>query len=177
MKKALIITALILITFTLMAPGPPEKAEKLKIDEEGWDVQPFFEISDYTYGVEIEGIDCKFGMATAGEHANFTINFTFSGVKYDENEWDDGWTETVYANFEKLPGAEKDADGYIQLNTISVSWNGDDDGEGYFVQEMDIGLVAPGGNVQSTVPSYIFMDSVDIVGVSFNACGGDISCP
>jgi hypothetical protein len=83
----------------------------------------------------------------------------------------------------KLQGAEKGADGYILLDTISVSWNGDDDGSGYFVQEVDLGLVSPGDNTMSTVPTIFYNEpggAVPIIGNNFTGCrivGSEFPCP
>ena len=181
MKKVLLVIGIILVALAVIASGPPDQAEKLKIDDSDWDITPFYIFNDetglYDIGVEIDGIDCKFGLATAGEQADFTIGITLAGVKIDGQDWDIYWSEAVEVRFEKDPDDTRDEDGYIGvILTDLVSWNGDDDGDGYFVQEVDIGLITPGGNTLSEVPTIVFDDALDIVSDSFPGCG-DIPCP
>ena len=154
MKRVALVCGIILIALSIMAPGPPEQAEKLTYDNEDWDFEPSYLgliEGEYLYGVAPEGLDgllCKFGLATAGEHADFTIGVTFSGVRYDEEGWDYDWSTSATAPFQKAPGALKDEDGYIAIElTDALSWNGDDDGDGYIVNEVAISLLKPNGEV------------------------------
>ena len=149
MKKVLLTICIILVALTIMAPAP-DKAEKLKVNDQDYDIEPFFykdEVTgEYKYGADVSsiGIDCKFGLATAGEHADFKIGVTMSGVKYDNNNWDSNWSETVFTKFEKDPEDTKDEDGYIGIVlTDKVSWNGEDDGSGFVVNEVAFALMGP----------------------------------
>jgi hypothetical protein len=142
MKKAPLIMGIILIALTIMAPGPPDKAEKLKIDDSDWDISPSFDPESLTYSADIFGVDCKFGIATAGEHADFQIRITLSGVKIEDNDYDNAWSVTDEVSFHKDPDDIKDEDGYIGIDVDPVSWNGDDDG-GFIVNEVALALIGP----------------------------------
>ena len=56
MRKALLVMGVLLVALSVMAPGPPEKAEKLKFDDNTWDS----ETSQFTVDMS-----CQFGIATA----------------------------------------------------------------------------------------------------------------
>lgn len=148
MKKSWFIFVAFLTALAVMAPGPPEKAEKVRINDQDWDIQPFFYPNadgTFTWGLNLDGIDIKYGIATAGEHAAFNLGVTLSGVMIDDNNWDLDWSRTILVSFSKDPEGVKDADGYIGVVTDEISWNGDDDGSGYVVDQVALALVAPGG--------------------------------
>jgi hypothetical protein len=147
MKRPLAALVAVLVALTVMAPGPPDRAEQLKVDNGTWEIEPFFDNSTggSIYGVTLAGLECKYGLATAGEHADFQIGVTLSGVAYDNNEWDYGWSQDVTVAFHKDPTATKDSDGYIGILADPVSWNGDDDGSQFVVDEIALSLVGPSG--------------------------------
>lgn len=148
MKRLFLTIGLVLAALMTMAPTRCNNAEKLRIDPDAWDIQPFYDDSGglYTYGVTLTGLECKYGLAVAGEHADFAIGVTLSGVRFDDNDWDLDWTETVLVGYQRAPGAVRTADGYIAILTDPVSWNGDDDGSQHLVQEVVISLINPSGN-------------------------------
>jgi hypothetical protein len=47
---------------------------------------------------------------------------------------------------------------------LKVGWNGDDDGDGYIVQEVDFSLLTPGGNEIGTLPPFTLTDDFIILG-------------
>jgi hypothetical protein len=170
MKKAFLIFGALLIALAVVAPGPPEKAEKVRIDTQGWDVQPFFHSNSdgtFTWGVNLDGIEVKYGLATAGEHAEFTLGVTLSGVMIDSNGWDLDWDQTLQVGFSRDPDGGRDADGYIRVLADPVAWNGDDDGAGYIIDRVSLTLVGPSGAPMGE-PSAADVGRVLIAGSSFN---------
>jgi hypothetical protein len=108
MKKALLTIGIILVALAIMAPAP-DKAEKLKVDNH-----------DYARdaGQFVISMSCMFGIATAGEHANFTtrtvLTFEADGVPH---------TLQGTGGINKVDGATKDADGYIAIEPLTIGWD------------------------------------------------------
>jgi hypothetical protein len=191
MKRPLAALVAVLVALTVMAPGPPDRAEQLKVDNGTWEIEPFFDNSTggSIYGVTLAGLECKYGLATAGEHADFQIGVTLSGVAYDNNEWDYGWSQDVTVAFHKDPTATKDSDGYIGILADPVSWNGDDDGSQFVVDEIALSLVGPsgqtvgqattadGGGLVVSGPSYSVPVKMDQNGWDYNPDLGAIVVP
>lgn len=142
MRRALLVIGIGLIALAVVPAGPSERAEKLKIDDDGWDLTHSFDAEDLTYAAEIFGIDCRFGIATAGEHADFRVQVLLSGVKIDENGYDSSWSVTDGIGFQKDPDDIKDEDGYIGVDLDPLSWNGDDD-DGFVVTGVALTLLGP----------------------------------
>jgi hypothetical protein len=144
MKKALITFGIILITLSVMAPGPPDKAEKLRVDNNHWDRAPYH--SDFTIDMS-----CQFGMATAAEHnGKFTVNAYVDIFEYDNQEWDKvGSTQELGIAINKGP-EPKGTDGFIAIDPATLSWNGDDDGSQKLKIDVTLNLIGPSGNVLSS---------------------------
>ena len=110
MKKTIPLSCLLLVLFVSVLFAPPnEKAEKLRHDDTSWDNEgACFTLS----------MLCKFGQATAGEHANFTVRTTLV-IKAGGN------TYTLYGerNIQKVEGASKDADGFIAIEPTTIAWD------------------------------------------------------
>lgn len=88
---------------------PEEKAEKLRIDAQTWD----------KFGQQfVLDMSCKFGLATAGEHADFKVHSDLSIVA-------DGTTHNAAGEtaVRKQPGAGKDVDGYIKIEPLKIAWD------------------------------------------------------
>ncbi len=138
MKKTTLLSCLLLVLFVSVLPAPEEKAEKLRYDDNGWEKegQQF-----------IVQMSCKFGIATAGEHADFKVRSILT-----INAGGKEYTETGERNIQKVEGASKDADGYIKIEPLEIPW--DRDGgifEGAASVTASISLVGPSGNVQGDV--------------------------
>jgi len=108
MRKTILLACLLLVLLVSVLFAPPnEKAEKVRIDSLTWDGtgQQF----------ELE-MSCKFGMATAGEHADFKVGTTLL------IDIGDGTTSTAEAEtaIRKEPGATKDGDGYVKIDSLEV---------------------------------------------------------
>jgi hypothetical protein len=134
MKKVLLTIGIILVALAVIAPAP-EKAEKLKFDQNDWDRenQQF-----------VVSMLCKFGIATAGEHADFTTKTTLT---VDTNTGGDPYTLTASNGISKVEGAEKDADGYIAIEPTTIAW----DPKGFTDNAKvtaSVSLVGPSGTVQ-----------------------------
>lgn len=145
MKKVLLTLGIILIALSIMAPAP-DKAEKLKHEGNGWDREgQQFVIKMF----------CKFGIATAGEHANFTT-LTELTINAGEKTY---YLESIGDNIQKVAGADNDADGYIEIEPTKIAW--DREGfEGVAKTEASITLLSPSGNVMGD--AVIGVDDVTI---------------
>jgi len=138
MKKTTLLSCLLLVLFVSVLPAPEEKAEKLRHDDNGWEKegQQF-----------IVQMSCKFGIATAGEHADFKVRSILT-----INAGGKEYTETGERNIQKVEGASKDADGYIKIEPLEIPW--DRDGgifEGAASVQASASIVGPSGNVQGDV--------------------------
>ncbi len=179
MKKVLLVMGVLLVALSVMAPAP-EKPEKLKHENTGWDYLSKFDEPN-VYLVYVDGLSCQFGIATAGEHADFRVALVLTGKKYDYETgvWDT-WAERTTENLAitKVDGAPK-VDGFIAIESGWVGWNGDDDGDGYIVQEVGVSLVTPSGNEMTSLPSFTLEQEMIILGPGFDGCvpGGEIPCP
>jgi hypothetical protein len=143
MKKTILLSCLLLVLLVSVLPAPPQdKAEKLRYEDNGWekDGQQF-----------VIQMSCKFGQATAGEHADFKVRTILDIFKHDGQEWD---SVTGERSIRKLAGAEKDADHYVKIEPTTIAW----DRQGYI------------GNVSVTA-------SLQLIGPSGNTIGDAVVTP
>jgi hypothetical protein len=138
MKKALLTIGIILVALSVMAPDK-EKAEKLRIDDQGWDSGT----SSF-----VLNLSCQFGMATAAENSGkFTIRATIDIFDHDGNSLDTIVEEGLEIN--KVEGADKDTDHYVKIEPLELSWDRNGDiFEGVVSVTASASLVGPSGNVQ-----------------------------
>ena len=57
----------LLVALSVMAPGPPDKAENLRVDSNDWERVLDTNTNKYVSTFTID-MSCKFGLATAAEH-------------------------------------------------------------------------------------------------------------
>ena len=132
-KTIAVVVLSLAMLMSLFTMGPaPDKTEKLRHDDTSWDsVGQQFVVS----------MSCKFGIATAGEHAGFTARTTLV-----INTGGDPETVTGETVIQKADGAQKDADGYIAIEPTYIQWD-----RGGFAGtasvESSTELVNPSGNV------------------------------
>lgn len=130
MKKALLTVGIILVALSIMAPAT-DKAERLKVDDQDWDRE----------GAQfVVSMSCKFGIANAGEHANFTTRTKLTIVAGGKT-----YTEEGTGGIAKVAGATKDADGYIAIEPTKIAW----DRQGFTGDAgvtTSLTLVGPNGN-------------------------------
>lgn len=155
MRKALVTFLLILLSLMLMAPCKV-KGQKLRIDKIGWDN------AASSFIIELS---CKFGIATAGEHADFKIRTVVDIFDMDGNQWD---TVIDKHGFGKIEGAEKDADGFAQIEGQDVDWDRNGFPGGYAI--ISVELLGPSGNTIGDI--IVSPDKVDIEPVC-----GSAGCP
>jgi hypothetical protein len=147
---AALLTAVMLLTgFSGMALAVGDKAEKLHHDNTGWDKES---------QAFVVTMSCKFGIATAGEHAGFTISTDLlitDGIDvfhYDNN----------VRGIAIVEGATKDADGYIEIEPQTIGW--DRDG-GSFTGQASVtvttSLIGPGGKKVGRSTATVF-EGIDI---------------
>lgn len=92
----------------------------------GIDPEPFhgkhLQINDISWDIEgqqfVIQMSCRFGLATAGEHADFKIVTNLEIVAGDATFY-----EHVETGISKVAGAEKDADGFIKLEALRIPLN------------------------------------------------------
>ena len=124
---------LILIVSLTSIAAAPDKTGKLKVDEQDYDMEA---------GQLIIQMSCKFGVATAGEHANFMVRTELT-IKAGADSYDLAGER----NITKAEGATKDADNFIAIEPITVLW--DSQGfTGYADVATRVSLVGPNGNIQ-----------------------------
>jgi hypothetical protein len=140
MKKVLLTIGIILIALSIMAPE--DKAEKLRHEDNGWEKE------GQQFVVQMS---CKFGIATAGEHADFKVK-TILTINAGGKEY----TETGERNIQKVEGASKDADGYVKIEPTYIQW------------DRDGGIFGGAASVQA---------SASIVGPSGNDLGDVVESP
>jgi hypothetical protein len=135
---------------SLFTMGPAaDKAEKLKVDNQGWDRE----------GEQfVIGLSCQFGIATAGEHADFMVRTELAIKKDDGNTYDLAGERDI----KKVEGAEKDADNFIATEPIRIEW--DRDG-GNFTGEATVtvttSLIGPSGKQVGDSITKVF-EGIDI---------------
>ena len=131
MKKTIPLSCLLFIICASVLFAPPvEKAEKLRHEDNGWDKdgQQF-----------VISMSCKFGQATAGEHANFTVR-----TELTINAAGKTYQKTGVSGIQKVEGATKDADGFVKIEPTTIKW--DSEGfEGVAKTEASINLIGPSG--------------------------------
>ncbi len=109
-----VLAALVLLAALLTFPGPahapaPEKAEKLSIDTVTWDEG----------GQEFKvALSCKFGMATAGEHAGFTTS-----TSLELGPEAGGQLLGPVVNPVKPKESKPDDDGYVKIDPTPIPWD------------------------------------------------------
>jgi len=144
-----LMAVMLLIGFSGMALAVDDKSEKLRHDSTVWDRdgQAF-----------VVTMSCKFGIATAGEHAGFTVRTDLL------------ITDGIYAyhcnnnvgEISKVAGATKDADGYIKIEPQTIGW--DRDG-GSFTGQASVAvttsLIGPGGKKVGRSIATVF-EGIDI---------------
>jgi len=91
---------------------PSEKAEKIRVDDVTWDD------SSQEFIVQLSA---KFGLAQAGENANFEVCTTLSISDASGNSV--GTAGPACTPLQKLEGATKDSDGFIALEPTRVGWD------------------------------------------------------
>ena len=135
MKKKLQLVGffvLVLIVSLTSIAAASDKTDKLKVDEQNYDIEA---------GQFIIQMSSKFGIATAGEHANFTVRTELT-IKAGANSYDLSGERGIT----KVEGAVKDQDGFIAIEPIKVLW----DSQG-FTDYADVAtrvsLVGPNGKV------------------------------
>ncbi len=152
MKKALLVMGVLLVALSVMAPGPPDKAEKLRFDDNNWDRQwSYYDDPDSIIGIFYLDVkmSSKFGVATAAEHSGqFKVSLFLSGKYIDNSHWD---TTTSEVEIIKT-GTPKDEYGFFELVTQTVEWNGDDDGSHIVIDYIALNLISPSGNMVSSTP-------------------------
>jgi hypothetical protein len=131
MKKVLLTIGIILVALSVMAPE--DKAEKLRHEDNGWEKE------GQQFVVQMS---CKFGIATAGEHANFTTRTELTIVAGGET-----YELESIENIKKVDGAEKDSDGYVKIEPSEIKWDSGDF-EGPATVTSSTSLVSPSGNEQ-----------------------------
>jgi hypothetical protein len=137
MKKTILLAGLLLVLFVLVLFAPPQdKAEKLRHEDNDWDRDGQQFIVQMSY---------KFGIATAGEHADFKARTTLT-IDTGENVY----TATGERVIQKVEGVDKDPDGYIEIEPTYIKWDSGDF-EGSTTVTSSISLVGPSGNVQGDV--------------------------
>ena len=128
---AIVLSFALLLSLFTMGPAP-DKTGKLRHDDTSWDRDA---------GQFVVSMSCKFGIATAGEHAGFTARTTLV-----INTGGDPLTVTSETAIQKAEGAQKGADGYIAIEPTNIQWD-----RGGFAGtasvETSIELVNPSGNV------------------------------
>jgi hypothetical protein len=134
MRRLTICLLAVFAALFTMAPAP-DKAEKLRYEDTDWDrdVQQF-----------VIKMSCKFGIATAGEHANFTTQTELTIVA-------GGKTYTLEATngIAKVAGATKDEDNYVPIEPTTITWDrAGGTFEGNATVTASVSLVSPSGNVQ-----------------------------
>lgn len=138
MKKIIALLLLLLVNVPMVL-APEDKAEKLIHDNTGWDRegQQF-----------VVSMSCRFGIATAGEHAGFSLR-----VAVDIMADGKTYSEKGERGITKVEGASKDQDGYIAIEPMRISWD-----RGGFVGDAgvttSIQLVGPSGNEMGDPVSY-----------------------
>lgn len=137
MRKTILLANLLLVLLTSAVPAAQNKEEKIRHDGQEWDSinQQF-----------IIHMSCKFGIATASEHANFKARTTlniYKGALEKLNVIEELNVITTESDIIKMAGATKDQDGYIQIEPQSIPW----DREGY------VGPVTTGVSTQMIAPS------------------------
>jgi len=130
MKKIIALMLLLLVNVPMVL-APEDKAEKLRVNGNDWDRdgQQF-----------VVSMSCKFGIATAGERAGFslrvTVDITADGKTYSEKGVN---------GISKVEDASKDQDGYIAVEPTKIAWD-----RGGFTGDAgvttSIQLVGPSGN-------------------------------
>lgn len=110
-----------------------DKSDKLYQDDIAWDneTQQF-----------IISVSCKRGIATAGEHADFTISTNLLVTK-DNKEY---FILTPNKQIVKLEDAEKDSAGYVQIEPLAIPWDRDGGSiTGPATVQSTMSLVGPSG--------------------------------
>jgi len=151
MEKRTVLFAVVLGVFVSLACAGQNRAQKVKIDGMTWDTenQQF-----------VLALSCKFGIATAAEHASFTTRTTLRIPVGEEQPC----TVQAAGEIAKQEGADKDGAGYIKIEPLAIPWDrGGGNFEGDAHVAVTIGLVGPGGKtVGRTVTETRLVE--DIVG-------------
>lgn len=122
------------ISVKVRAPGPPDQAEKLKVNGQDWDRESAQFVID---------MSCHFGAATAGEHVDFKVEAKLT-VKEGEKTYGLAGDRPI----SKVDGAVKDADNFIAIEPLRIDWEQMPVGfEGSVTVIAEVSLLGPSGKV------------------------------
>ena len=137
MKKVLFTICIILVALSVMAPAP-DKAEKLKVDDNTWDSEG----GEFGFGQFVVSMSSQFGAATAGERADFKV-----GAKLTVEAGDKPYDLAGDRGIQKVDGAVKDADNFIAIEPLRIDWIEGESFDGVAFVTYSVSLYGPNGKV------------------------------